>query len=218
MAARGPPSPDDADEAAEGLHTKRGNASIEARALPFYTTDFDLQLDADQSLAIFSQQPNVVNGQRTGPREPLSNLDKYAYNVKQGAGTTVYIIDATVVLSQSFKTASLRAVGPNLRLVQYIADVKLGISQYRLVPHYISETVGRPLGPKSCNRGRKQDSIKELRVLQDGQHRNVRITQNIWFSRPKEVACISRCVTENSQGHQEEQPPRQSLYQLLWGF
>lgn len=115
MAERGPSSLDEPDEAIEGLNAKRRGSSVEARALPFYTTNYALQQNADPSLAMFSQQPNVVNGQRTGPRVPISDLDKYAYNVGQGAGTTVYIIDQPFSGSASLKSA-LRAVGSSLRL------------------------------------------------------------------------------------------------------
>lgn len=86
-----PTQVDEADDFKRSLFEEWGNASIEARALiTFYTTGYDLQREADPSLAILSQQPDNA---KTGPREPLSDLDKYAYNVNQGAGTTIYIID-----------------------------------------------------------------------------------------------------------------------------
>lgn len=102
------------EEASDKRHEKMVNSSIAARALPFYITDdslFPNKGDADPSLAIISQQPNEA---RTVPRYPIGDLNKYAYNVNQRDGTTVYIIDPY----QGYNTAPfwsrLKTVRPNL--------------------------------------------------------------------------------------------------------
>ena len=125
LAARRPASLEEPDEATERFDVKWGNASIEARAPPappappdFYNSQnalIALQPDADPSLTILSQQPKIdANGRRIGPREPLSNLDKYAYNASRGVGTTVYIIDQYVDPEDKTLQDRLKPVSPNL--------------------------------------------------------------------------------------------------------
>ena len=114
LAAREPSWLGDLEEASDKRHGKRVVSSIAARALPFYITDDSLfpdSGDADPSVAIISQQPNQ---ERTAPRYPIGDLNKYAYNVNQGEGTTVYIIDPYQGYNPAPSWSRLKTVRPNL--------------------------------------------------------------------------------------------------------
>lgn len=118
LAAREPTWLGSLEEASDKPNEKRVISSIAARALPFYITDYSLfpkNGDADPSLAIISQQPNQ---EMTALRYPIGDLNKYAYNLNQGEGTTIYIIDPYTGYNDAPFWSGVKTVRPNLHSVR----------------------------------------------------------------------------------------------------